>query len=128
MRRLLSLPFAAACAGDPVDSEPLDTDDTDVTYGDVRAITSRGCGCHPTAGHLSLADDWYDGVVGVAAYELPTMDRIEPGDPDASYLVLKLRGTHLEAGGSGVQMPAEGALDPVDRARIEAWVAAGAPR
>jgi hypothetical protein len=31
--------------------------------------------------------------------------RIKPGDPEASYFLHKLEGTHLDAGGAGVQMP-----------------------
>ncbi len=31
--------------------------------------------------------------------------RIEPGDPERSYLIHKLRGTHLAVGGEGERMP-----------------------
>ncbi len=56
------------------------------------------------------------------------LDLVEPGVPDDSYLVLKMRGTHLDAGGSGTEMPPPGLPDftPDALADVEAWVAGGA--
>lgn len=56
-----------------------------------------------------------------------SMLRVEPGSPDTSYLIRKLEGTHLAAGGSGARMPLDAAaLDPTDIARIREWISAGA--
>jgi CHRD domain len=66
----------------------------------------------------------YTSIVNVASIEVPTMKRIVPGDPDNSYLVLKIQGS---PGIVGVQMPASGG--PLSQAQIDevrAWVAAGA--
>jgi hypothetical protein len=71
-----------------------------------------------TAGHS------YSSIVNVSSIEVPTMKRIVPGDPDSSYLVLKIQGSE---GIVGVQMPASGG--PHTQAQIDevrAWVAAGA--
>lgn len=71
-----------------------------------------------TAGH-SFAN-----LVSVNSIEVPTMKRIVPGDPDSSYLVLKIQGS---PGIVGVQMPASGG--PLTQAQVDevrAWVAAGA--
>ncbi len=53
---------------------------------------------------------------------------VEPFSPDASYLVLKLRGDAGAVGGIATIMPiGDAALDPSDIAAIEAWIANGAP-
>lgn len=60
-----------------------------------------------------------------------TMARVAPGEPGASYLVHKVRGTHLDAGGSGLPMPygsevsAGISVDAIET--IERWIAQGAP-
>ena len=52
---------------------------------------------------------------------------VYPGAPGKSYLMHKLDGTHLDAGGQGVQMPfGAPPLEPEVRERIRAWIAAGA--
>ena len=59
------------------------------------------------------------------------MVRVDPGNPTSSYLLHKMRGTHLEAGGSGLPMPygsevsAGMSADALDL--IERWIAEGAP-
>jgi hypothetical protein len=64
-------------------------------------------------------------IVNVASSEVPGLMRINPGNPDASYLVQKIQGTAAQ----GVRMPANGppylAQDQIDLVRR--WVAAGAP-
>ena len=54
------------------------------------------------------------------------LDRIEPNDPDNSYLVRKIEGG---PGISGGRMPAGGAppLDPSVIQIVRDWVSAGAP-
>ena len=71
-----------------------------------------------TAGHT------YASLVNVTSIENPALKRILPGDPDNSYLVLKIQGS---PGISGQQMPLTGG--PLSQAQIDevrAWVAAGA--
>jgi hypothetical protein len=73
---------------------------------------------HPGAAHASL--------VGVQSIESPLL-RVKPGAPDDSYLMHKLEGTHLDAGGSGDRMPfGQPPLDEATRTRIRSWIAAGA--
>ncbi len=55
------------------------------------------------------------------------MNRVTPNQPDNSYLVHKVQGTHLDEGGVGDRMP-EGRA-PLSQAEIDlirAWVQAGA--
>jgi len=56
-----------------------------------------------------------------------SIPRVTPGDPEASYIVHKLRGTHLEVGGSGSLMP-QGATSVSEEllALVERWVLQGA--
>ncbi|MBZ0252474.1 MAG: Ig-like domain-containing protein, partial [Candidatus Methylomirabilis sp.] len=63
-------------------------------------------------------------LVGVASREVPALLLVDPGDPDASYLVRKVEGGPDIVGG---QMPLFG--DPLDAgtlAAIRQWVADGA--
>ena len=70
----------------------------------------------------------YQNIVGVPSVELPAFDRIEPGQPDQSYLVHKIQGTQASVGGSGQRMPLGGSpLSQDDIDAIRAWVNAGAP-
>jgi hypothetical protein len=53
---------------------------------------------------------------------------IAPGSPEDSYLWHKLRGTHLDVGGSGERMPLVAPpLDAETMDRIETWITIGAP-
>ena len=65
-------------------------------------------------------------LVGVPSSEIPQTLRVKPGDPDQSYLVLKLEGA---AGIVGAQMPFGG--PPLPRATIDfirQWISDGALR
>ncbi|HEY0784040.1 MAG TPA: hypothetical protein VGE98_16400 [Thermoanaerobaculia bacterium] len=68
----------------------------------------------------------YAALVGVPAQERPERLRVKAGDPDASYLVQKLRG---DAGIRGGRMPKDGppylSREQIDG--IVAWIRAGAP-
>jgi mono/diheme cytochrome c family protein len=147
-----ALALVACGNADETDTDVLDTDadadtdtdsdtdtdtdsdtDTDTagapTYADIQAITSSKCsGCHGTSGGLTLTGDWHADVVGADANQLASMSLIEPGDPDQSYLVLKVRGTHTAAGGTGEKMPKGGSLSADQIADLEAWITAGATK
>src|SRR5262249_62348142 len=97
--------------------------------------TFGASGCNVTTGHGTsssggldlLPDRSYDQLVGVPATIAGGTVRVVPGDPDASFLVRKLRGTL--AAGEGSRMPLVGApLVDDELALVEAWVAGGAPR
>ena len=85
--------------------------------------------CHiganaPQGMRLDAANS-YAMIVGVPSNEVPALMRINPGNPDASYLVQKIQGNAAQ----GVRMPANGppylTQDQIDLVRR--WVAAGAP-
>lgn len=87
--------------------------------------------CHLTgqeAGNMKLHPGGaYASVVRVQSVESP-LKRVEPGAPDKSYLMHKLDGTHLDAGGMGDRMPfGADPLDDTTRDLIRRWISAGAP-
>jgi hypothetical protein len=93
-------------------------------------------GCHGATGpqemlQMDTAAQSYMDLVDVPAVQLPDMLRVEPGAPERSYLINKLRGEGLapmsSSGGASTQMP-QGA-PPLCEARIqavEAWIEDGA--
>jgi hypothetical protein len=85
--------------------------------------------CHIGAGapqglRLDAANS-YAMIVNVASNEVPALLRIDPGNPDASYLVQKIQGNAAQ----GVRMPANGPpyLTQAQIDLVRGWVAAGAP-
>ncbi|WP_020655255.1 c-type cytochrome [Massilia niastensis] len=99
---------------------------------DVLPLLQRQCvACHTTGeeqGQLGLAPTLaYASLVGKAAVQAP-MPRVDPGKPERSYLLHKLRGTHLDNGGSGMRMPmGQEQLGAGELGMLAAWIKAGAP-
>lgn len=97
--------------------------------GTIQAIFERrSCtdsACHGQARSASLdlrAGTSYRALVGVAATQEPRV-RVIPGDPDASYLVIRLEGRQSV----GTRMPQGLApLDAIDLGNIRNWIAEGA--
>jgi len=131
----LFLLAGVACAGD---GTGLDGDDggEEVTLSRVQPIFTGNCtfsGCHigssPAEGMSLGAGQTFGSVVNVVARELPSMNRVTPNQPDNSYLVHKIQGTHLnvDVGGSGSRMPLNRSpLSQSDIDLIRAWIQAGA--
>lgn len=97
--------------------------------GAIQPIFTASCafsGCHGGAGpqaSMSLeAGSAYAALVGVASVQLD-MQRVTPGELDASYLWEKLGPSPA----SGSSMPLGGQLQDGELALIEAWIVAGAP-
>lgn len=77
-----------------------------------------GMALHPGGAFASLVD---------APSQETELKRVKPGDPAGSYMLHKIKGTHLEVGGVGVRMPMDAPpLNGAEIARIQAWIAAGA--
>lgn len=98
---------------------------------DVVPILRTNCAtCHLTGqepGNMKLHPGGaYASLVNVPSTESGLM-RIKPGQPEASYLMHKLDGTHLDAGGQGERMPfGASPLDESVRDLIRAWIKGGA--
>ncbi len=83
--------------------------------------------CHAAGAAPPVLDagSAYAALVSVQSGQA-SLPLVEPNEPEASYLVHKLRGTQGSVGGSGAIMPTDGVLAPADLAAIEAWIANGA--
>ena len=100
----------------------------------VQPILTNSCalsGCHtgasPQQGMNLSSGLTHSNTVNVPSMELPSMDRIEPGQPNQSYLVHKIQGTQGTVGGTGAQMPL--GRPPLSQANIDiirAWIVDGA--
>ena len=66
-------------------------------------------------------------LVDVPAVGAPGLNRVEKGDPERSYLVNKLEGTHLEVGGDGHRMPlGQNAWPQAEVDVVIRWIRSGA--
>jgi hypothetical protein len=93
--------------------------------------TCAKSGCHDTAaasgGMVLAAGQSYGQIVGHPSQENPALERVQPGNPEASYLLKKVRG---DADISGTRMPQDGPpfLTSDQIAGIAGWIRGGAPR
>jgi methionine-rich copper-binding protein CopC len=101
------------------------------TFESIQAhvFTPACAGCHSGAtapqGLRLDATSSYDLLVGVASSEVPTLQRVQPGDPDRSYLVQKLEGRAAV----GARMPLGGPyLEQATIDVIRQWISDGAAR
>jgi mono/diheme cytochrome c family protein len=106
---------------------------TAFTYTQIQAqIFTPVCakaGCHAAgsspSGLVLAAGQSYGNLVGRSAAENSSLAGVSPGNPDASYIILKLRG---DPNISGERMPLGGPYLSADQiAGIAAWIQAGAP-
>lgn len=90
--------------------------------------TCAVAGCHDAFGNsggliLTAGQSWGN-LVNQPSTEIPALDRIEPGDPDQSYLYRKILGVGIV----GERMPAFGPPLPDESIRlIRDWIRRGAP-
>ena len=95
-------------------------------------LKARCAMCHMTGkepGGMALTPDnaWPD-LVSQDALGAAGWQRVAPGDPDASYLMHKLWGSHRSVGGSGSRMPMhQPALPKSVQEQFASWILAGAP-
>ena len=113
---------------DPADEGgPLDPPAAVSYADDIQPIFNANCiGCH-AAGSAAVglelsAGGSYDQLVGVQAVE-SDLDRVEPGQPEQSWLYLKITGAH----DVGDVMPPSGLLPSTSRDLVRDWIADGAP-
>jgi hypothetical protein len=140
------IPIAAATSETGSDTSDSDTGEGDTTgdgdgdgdgplslSADIQPIWDANCiECHTPGGvseYLDLSEDAFDDLVGVPSPEAPGSVIVQAGNSGASYLVAKLRGTQVEFGGLGGQMPAGSGANPLPEATIsliEQWIDEGA--
>ncbi|UCV17799.1 c-type cytochrome domain-containing protein [Ferribacterium limneticum] len=99
--------------------------------GDIQPILDAQCvACHQS-GAASANLNLEDGMAYLASVrkgsQQSKLQLVTPGKPDESYLVRKLEGSHISAGGQGDQMPV---LEPLGKGSItliRQWIQDGAP-
>jgi hypothetical protein len=136
---LFAAALIAACGGEDAGVDPCVHEGAPTLAANVAPLFAAECalsGCH---GDRPEADLSLDGAasavhaetVGVPSTTAPDLARIEPGDPDASFLVRKLErsfdGLSCVDDDCGVRMPnGGGALSAECIEMVRAWVTAGA--
>lgn len=98
----------------------------DDVHREVFAVACVQCHIDRVSGGLSLRDD--DALLDrllAPSVQLSTMPRVDPGNPEGSYLWLKLIGDHESVGGSGQRMPLSGAIDGDSLDLVERWIRTG---
>ena len=99
---------------------------------DIQPIFNSNCViCHQGAGQAGLTLEpnvSYSKLVGIASTESTTELRVKAGAPEQSYILAKLNGTQVQAGGSGARMPYGASPLPQSQINlVQQWVAEGAP-
>lgn len=114
-------------------ADPVETGGADPTLESIQTnIFNQSCAlstCHvgsnaPLGLDLS-AGNARENLVGVASVEVPELDRVDPGNPDDSYLVIKLEGSdpRMVQGRMPLNMPA---LSDEQIGTVREWIAGGA--
>lgn len=130
---LLLLLSGCGTVKSPTEPPPEDPGGAAFTFSRIQAEvftpTCAKAGCHDAAsasnGLVLEAGRSYDLLVNRSALGNSSLDRVEPGDPERSYLIHKLRGDPTI---TGARMPLDGPpyLSSVQIAGIAAWIRAGA--
>ena len=86
--------------------------------------------CHVPGGAgsfmlLDTAEHTFQNLVDVPSLEDPSLDRVEPGDPELSYVVHKIEGRSTIQG-DPMPPPPESRLAPDQIAAIREWIENGA--
>jgi len=124
-----SILVLAACEHAAV-LDPIEPDEPTLTAVQAR-IFSQGCalsGCHAGSAApmgLDLREGFaFSHTVNVPSLQVPALMRVAPGNPDASYLVMKVEGSE---GIVGSRMPlGMSPLPQRDLDLLRAWILAGA--
>lgn len=136
--RSLALPLTILLAGcgtvkSPTEPGPTPGGGQALTFTQIQTqIFTPVCaraGCHAAgsapSGLVLEAGQSYGNLVGRPATENGTLARVAPGNPDRSYLILKLRG---DPSITGERMPLGGPYLTAEQIEgIAGWIRAGAP-
>jgi hypothetical protein len=113
--------------GQPIVPGPVPNTDFQEIQSTIFTPICTGChaGANAPQGLRLDASNSYTLLVNVQANEVPSLLRVNPGNPDQSYLVQKIQGNAAVGG----RMPLGQAPLPQDRIDlVRRWIAAGAPQ
>jgi hypothetical protein len=97
-------------------------------FTDSCALSGCHAGANPSAGQSLSQGAAISNIVCVPSVEVARLFRVQAGNPDSSYLVLKVEGNAGAVGGVATQMPIGfPALTQQEVDAIRAWILAGAP-
>lgn len=95
----------------------------------VQEVFEAKCtSCHSggsPAGALDLQDDAHGAIVGVASALYSGQVLVVPSEPESSFLLAKVEGTHDDATQGDIMPPGPG-LSEANAAIVREWIAAGA--
>lgn len=121
--------FALGCERAPVEEEDEPSAPT-LTEVQAQVFSASCTQCHAGSGApqgLDLSQgNAYSNLVNVASNEVPDLLLVDPGNPDDSYLMIKLRGGDRMAEGTS-KMPLGGSLSSDEIDLVSRWIADGAP-
>ena len=123
---LAALSSIVACGGgggEPVGLDPTGANVQSEVFNKSCAFSTCHAGASPS-GDMNLVDPSLANIVGVPSSQQPDLNRIEPGDPDRSYLYLKLT---QDTPAVGDRMPNTVPLDDERIELVRAWILASAP-
>jgi hypothetical protein len=96
---------------------------------DVKPILNKHCvQCHMVGtelGNFSLYPDPRGNMIGMQSTQ-SRLNLVEPGEPDKSYVLIKMLDTQAAVGGKGLRMPWEYDLNQADIEVIRRWILQGA--
>ncbi|MFV8752535.1 hypothetical protein ACNOYE_18465 [Nannocystaceae bacterium ST9] len=145
---LISTLVLAGCDGGGGDEPSETTDATDTTdttdttetggalsyAADIQPIWDANCvtACHVAGGNaaavLDLSGNAYAAIVDVGSGQALGKKLVAPGSSTDSYLIAKLEGNQVAAGGSGGTMPSGADMLSAETIQLVAdWIDAGAP-
>jgi hypothetical protein len=103
--------------------DQLDLDELQARVAETFETTCARSGCHagpqPQQGMSLTPEQYFDALVGTPSKERPELMRVQPGQPDSSYLVMKVEG-HPDI--VGAKMPLVGSLSEEEIREIRTWI------
>jgi hypothetical protein len=118
---------ADADGGDAAEDAALEeVREVAATLEDVTAVFERTCAPHHYGASATIidltADDTLLERLLAPSTQSPGQALVVPGNPDASYLYLKIIGEHLASGGTGDRMPIGRPLSADDTDTVRRWI------
>lgn len=134
MIELTAFFLLAGCSHSGDDNMATNPPSGPATFTEITKFMGQNCalsGCHGATGtqptqkpqNLSNAQSAYAALVGVRAFGEQQFLRVQTGNPDSSYLIIKLEGRNQ----AGLSMPPGGSIGAATIQRWRDWISSGSP-